>query len=262
MNSEKLELSEKVITEILFDFIKQHYNDFGHHHKKREKSKWWHNHNYGKQIGKRGDSWAPFVEACFINEGEKRGYGNNDGKIGHSFTHPNITKVFSEILKRSLPYNKRHKYDDYLSIDVSWRNKENKLIFALEHSEDAKKTGTVADAQLIEIFDEIDKLKNIYSVFKVIVSRPHIRRKDHGDYNLVVNDFKKQIENKLLNLKPCSEENWIIILVAPETDLKRADERTKIKIHSYKWEIEKLTEVEGDYSFEVKMDNGGNIIKV
>lgn len=253
MNSEKTGLSEKEIIETLFNFIKQHFDELGH--RPDGNTKWWHHTRYG-------GSWAPFVEACFIIEGERRGYGKGEDKIGHSYTHHNITDFFLKIFKRT--YDNNSKYDNYLDIDFSWRTKD-KLILALEHSEDPDKSSkgiTTADKQLDAIFQELDKLKNVCSLFKIVVSRPHIRDQDKGDYDSVVKYFKEEIEIYLSQTKPRSDENWIITLIALGTDLKKADERTKIKFHSYKWEINKLAEVEGDYSFEVKMDNGGNIIKV
>ncbi len=252
MNRRKTELSEKEIIEILFNFIKKYFDNFGHH--SDSNNKWWHHTKYGA-------SWAPFVEACFIMEGESCGFGKGKDKIGHSYTHHNITD-FLKIFK--ITYDNSNKYDNYLDINLSWRTKD-KLILAIEHSEYPDKYSkkiTTADKQLDAIFQELDKLKNVCSLFKIIVSRPHIRDQDKGDYDSVINYFKKEIEFNFLQTVPPSDENWIIILIAPGTDLKKADARTEIKFHSYKWEIDKLIEVEGDYSFEVKMDNGGNVIKV
>ncbi len=256
MNSEKLELSEKVIIEILFDFIKQHFNDFGHHYKKGEKSKWWHNHNYGKQIGKRGDSWAPFVQACFIKEGEKLNY-----KIGECRTYPNL-KDFMKGIKH--PYGSSANKYPCRCYDISWVNDAGELFLALEHEESANKgNGGTADKQLEAIYEELEKLGYYKGKFKVLVSRPHLQKGSDGNsYPGLLEHFKKKITNKLTIVKPHTEENWIIILIAPEIDLKKVDERTKIKFHSYKWETDKLMEIEGNYSFEVKMDNGGNVIKV
>lgn len=148
MTNQGAELSTIKIVERLFNFIKDNFDRF--EHKPRGHNKWWHSTKYG-------GSWAPFIEACFINEGENFGYN-----IGHSFTRPNITSVFKEFFSGRV-YDKDHRHQDYKGIDISWRNKheDNKLILALENSEDSHGGGSTADGQLIEIQGEIDKLKKL-----------------------------------------------------------------------------------------------------
>ncbi len=236
MNSGKTELSEKEIIKILFNFIKDKFDNFGIHHSKR------------------GDSWSPFVQACFIKEGEKLNY-----KIGECRTYPNIKDFMKEIKH---PYGSSASKYPCRCYDISWVNDAGELILALEYEESTNEgNGSTAEKQLHAIFDELEKLRYYKGQFKILVSRPR-KRNRRDNYLDSINHFEKEINIKLSNVKPLLSEKWIIILIAPETDLKKAEERTKIKFHSYKWETDKLMEIEGDYSFEVEMDNGGNVIKV
>jgi hypothetical protein len=248
-------ITEKEIIETLFSFIKDHFDDFNH--QPRGNDKWWLSTQYGH-------SWAPFVEACFILEGEKRCYGevnNKIGEIGHSYTHPNITNVFQKMLKNPEPYNSQTRYLDFDLIDLSWRDKNDKLILALEHSEDGSKT----DNQLKEIFREMDKLNGNSSDFNVIVSRPRLRRlPGHRDqYSDRLIEYENRIKEKLSEMQ--SKENWIFILIAPESDFIPVNTSKKIIFHCYKWENDKLSkivsEIGEDYSFEVIQNDEGKIIK-
>lgn len=262
MTNHGAELSTSTIVKTVFDFIKDNFDRFEHRKRNGEKN-WWHNHKYGQEqeidekfILKRGDSWAPFVEACFIKEGNNRGY-----LIGHSFTHPNITFVFRDFFGEV--YNETNKYKDYKKIDVSWRENKSELILALEHSEDSKghsKLHTTADGQLDQIKDEIDnKLKNEHSDYKVIVSRPYLRGIPRGDnYPELTEYFKIKIKDMLRNVNPKSDEKWIIILIAPVKDIQQTGDSTHIKFHCYEWMQNDLQLIEGseNCSFEVEMNDG------
>lgn len=243
------QLSTVSIIEMLFDFIKDKFDIF--EHKARGHNKWWHSTKYG-------GSWAPFIEACFINEGENSGYN-----IGHSFTHSNITDVFRDFFSGRV-YDKDHRHQDYKGIDISWRNisEENKSILALENSEDSQGNGSTAGDQLNKISEEIDKLEKNCADFNIIVSRPHLRRiKGRRDsYSDLINYFQNEINKKLLTTNPSLNQKWIIVLIAPEEDLNQHNRQTQIGFHCYEWKTNKLERIPlVENSFCVEMNIGGDI---
>ena len=69
MNIMETEVTHEQFVDGLCDFVMCNFNNFEHRKKTGEKN-WWFNHKYGKK-GKRGMSWSPFIEACFIILGEK-----------------------------------------------------------------------------------------------------------------------------------------------------------------------------------------------
>lgn len=272
MTNQGTELSTITIVEKLFNFIKDNFDTFGHHHISRG---WWIDHRYGQTRNDRGNSWAPFIEAFFVIEGEKTSY-----EVGHCYRHKNVEFFISDIFQRV--YDETiHPCDSQLSgqsegIDVSWRTKNGEYILALEHSEDSLDMSivrnqickrfnhrTTADGQLRGICDEIHKLRNINinSKYNIIVSRPHIRDSDNKIYQNVVDYFKKNIENILLNINPINE--WIIILITPEFHVvNNPINPINIKFHCYQWNANILEDIPlQENSFQVKMDNNSLVKK-
>lgn len=262
----KIPASSVEIVDILFNFIEKYFDKFKH-----RPDWWWKNHEYGKDRGVSGESWAPFVEACFVNEGEKTPFN-----VGHCYgndTH-NVENFIEDTFSVSYDHNK-HPCDSSSiggggGIDVSWRRGDNKYFLALEHSENRhpnpvngicdkfNKGKPYDNAQLRGICDEICKLKDKHSRFNIIVSRPNIRDRDHGIYISVVNDFKKHIEDILSHINPPSEEKWIVILIAPQTHVSDPINGIMINFHCYEWNGKQLSLIKGarNYSFEVKTVNG------
>ncbi len=270
----KIPASSVEIVDILFDFIEDHFDKFKHRYEPKHNGQekwWWINHEYGKDRGARGESWAPFVEACFVMEGEITTFN-----VGHCYgndTH-NVENFIEDTFKR--PYNhSKHPCDSSSKgggggIDVSWRGNDNKYFLALEHSENRhpdpgrgicdkfNKGKSDSNAQLRGICDEICKLKDKHSKFNIIVSRPNIRYRDNYIFSSVVNDFKKNIEDILSHINPPSEEIWIVILIAPQTHVRDPIMGMMINFHCYEWNGKQLSLIKGDrnYSFEVKTANG------
>ena len=125
MNSEDDILEEVTKSEdilnILFDYVNEHFDDFGHH----GNSNWWTNSEFGS-------SWSPFIETCFMLKGKEYNY-----KIRRCSTHPNITKYVEQFHISDF----REKNSIFLKypcrgLDVSWLKRDNPLFLALEHSED------------------------------------------------------------------------------------------------------------------------------
>lgn len=256
------------IVDILFNFIEDHFDKFKH-----RPDWWWKNHEYGKDRGVSGESWAPFVEACFVMEGEKTPFN-----VGHCYgndTH-NVENFIEDTFGVSYDHNK-HPCDSLSKgrgkgIDVSWRTDDNKYFLALEHSENSDPNPGIGicdkfnklkpdnNAQLRGICDEICKLKDKHSTFNIIVSRPNIRDQDHEIYISVVNDFKKHIKDILSYINPPSEEKWIIILIAPQIHVKDPIKGMTVQFHCYEWNgnQNQLVEIKGerDYFFKVKTVNG------
>ncbi|MCG2737661.1 MAG: hypothetical protein L6282_14850 [Candidatus Methanoperedenaceae archaeon] len=270
----RIPASSVEIVKILFDFIKDHFDEFKHRYEPRNGNQrekwWWINHEYGKDRGERGRSWAPFVEACFVMEGEKTPF-----TVGHcyNYSHHNVENFIEYAFKVSYNHEK-HPCDSSSrggggGIDVSWRDNNNYFL-ALEHSEDSdpynksefcskfNKGTSNANAQLKGICDEICKLKDKHPAFNIIVSRPNIRDQDHGIYSSVVNEFKKNIEDILSHINPPSNEKWIVILIAPQIHVKDPIKGIMINFHCYEWNGKQLSLITGDrnYSFEVKTVNG------
>lgn len=279
------QLSTKSIVEMLFNFIIDNFDSFEH---SPGRNGWWNNHNYGKERGLNGDSWAPFVEACFVLEGEKTSF-----TVGHCYGNDaHNVENFIDDYRTSMneiepPYNHSIHPCDSSSIgggegiDVSWRIKDEKYFLALEHSENRHpqaidKNGESGfcskfnngepenNAQLRGICDEIYKLKKKHSIYNIIVSRPHIRYKDNKIYQNVVDCFKKNIEGILLNVNP--PDKWLIILIAPEFHVSNPIEETKIKFHCYEWQSNKLEKIQENekYSFKVKTikTNGDELVRI
>lgn len=252
MNLQETALSSQNIVETLFNFVKANFDKF--EHMPKSPHKWWHNTKYGR-------SWAPFVEACFIIWGEETNNSHQaTHKIGHTYTHPNISTFMGKI---NHPYgiDKYPKFPPRL-YDVSWVNEEGELILALEHEESANKNhGSIAEGQLYAIFEELEKLRYYKGKFKIIVSRPHIRDEDNGNYEILINDFKKEIQKKLSRLAIIPKEKWIIILIAPGKDIQQTGDSIHIKFHCYEWMQNDLQLIEGseNCSFEVEMYDGGYV---
>jgi hypothetical protein len=252
MNIQGTVLSSQDIVETLFNFVKANFDKF--EHAPKSPHKWWHNTKYGR-------SWAPFVEACFIIWGEELNKSHQAAYIiGHTYSHPNISTFMKEI---NHPYGTDiyPKFPPRL-YDVSWVNEEGKLILALEHEESENNNhGSIAENQLYAIFEELKKLRYYKGEFKIIVSRPHNRNEDNGNYDNLINDFKNEIQTKLSSLSILPKEKWIIILIAPGKDIKRPGDSTHIKFHCYEWMQNDLQLIEGseNCSFEVEMYIGGYV---
>jgi len=244
-------IHEQFIDE-LYDFIISNFNNFEHRKQKGEKN-WWINNKYGQERGKRGKSWSPFIEACFIILGEKL----NDKfdakyKIGHSYTHPNIS-IFMEDLNH--PYGNGHPKYPNRCFDVSWANDKGELILTLEHEE----KGNHWDDQLVNILDEIDKLRYFKGKSKLIITRPIIRTTKET-YPEIIKILETEIKEKFLIIEPPEEENWILIIISPESDLKNPHDKTKIVFYCYKWNQTDF--LKSERSFEIKMNNIGIIEKI
>lgn len=255
MTNQVAKLSTITIVERLFNFIKDNFDKFGH-----RKENWWLKHSYGKNRNETGQSWAPFVEAFFVFEGEK-----NHFEVGHCYGNDehNVENFIDDIRNSTIkPHYNRNEHPCYPQntnnadgIDVSWRDIENNLILAFEHSEDSHGGGSTANGQLIEIKDEIEKLSRADADINIIVSRPHIRYSDNKIYQNVVDYFKKDIETILLNINPINE--WIIILITPEFHVvNNPINPIKIKFHCYQWNANILEDIPlQKNSFQVKIDN-------
>ena len=237
MNS--VDLTENEIINRLFDFILQNFNKFECQGKNID---WWLK-----------PSWSPFVETCFILWGEELIKRNKISNIGHSFTFPNITE-FLKYFKKN-PYDKNTKDPD-MGFDVS-QHDESCTILALEHEETSKgkhrgPSSTVIN-NLESIYEEIDKkLKFSPAKFKLITTRP--RRSNRLEtYPQAIENYRKEIENKLLSINPIQDEKWIVILIGPNNGLK-PNEETDILFCNYEWDGSELISENNNKSFKVGMN--------
>lgn len=246
-------IQEQFIDE-LYNFIISNFNDFEHRKKEGEKN-WWFNNKYGAEKGKRGKSWSPFVEACFILLGEKLNKDHNANyKIGHDYTHSNISNFMADI---NHPYgiNGYPKYPRRC-FDVSWANENGELILALEHEE----SGNYWDEQLENILDELDKLRYFKGKSKLIITRPHPRIRNGETYPEIIEKLERKIKEKILEIKPLEEENWILIMISPESNLKNPQDETKMIFYCYKWNQTDF--IKSEKSFKIKMNDIGIVEKI
>lgn len=207
-----IKLTKEYIVETLYDFITKHFDDFKHF---KGKQNWWNNHEYPSKNGKSGNSWSPFIEAFFIIFGKEEGY-----EIGASYTNEKGIKKFMEVIREHDEYQKPFSG----CYDVSWHDSNKEFILGLEHEE----TGSTIDDQLKNISDEIVKLRAFKGKFKVIVARPRISKKI-TDYRSSIEYYRKKIQEKLIELNCLDTEEWIVILIGPETKkLYEKNDRTEI----------------------------------
>ncbi|GEM_PF-1826564 len=194
-------LSKEQIVETLFDFITKHFDNFKHF---KGTKNWWENHRYPSKKGESGNSWSPFIHAFFIIFGKEKGY-----EIGASYTYEKGIKMFVDFIDES-----GNEYQKPFSryYDVSWHDSDKEFILGLEHEE----TGSTIKEQLKSISEEIEKLRSYKGKFKIIVARPRISR-EINDYRSSIEHYRKNIEKKLIELKCLNDEDWIVILIAPET---------------------------------------------
>lgn len=254
MTNQGAELSTITIVEGLFNFIKDNFDGFEHRKRKGEKN-WWHNHKYyknGQKQGKRGDSWSPFIQTWFMIEGGSLNY-----KIGECRTYPNL-KDFMKSLNH--PYGDESKKHPCRCYDISWVNQDGELILALEYEESANEgNGSTVDKQLYAISEELEKLRYYKGHFKILISRPR-KQKRESSYSDTINYFEGEIKNKLSFVKPLTTENWILLLIAPDTDLDDHQRNANIVFHCYEWKTNKLEIIPlKENSFCVEMKNGGDI---
>lgn len=272
------EINSGGIINMLFDFVQKNFDTFGH-----QGNDWWWNTQYG-------GSWSPFVETCFMHEAMK--YGGKY-KIRSCSTQDNIYRYIEDFFRHE--FGDRYELGNPDSkypcrcIDVSWIEQDNSIFLAIEHSEDVPKpkeiqrikqeigysddqdkdvNGKTAIKQLLGIRDEIYKLKDFKSHFKVLISRPKRFRKikENGNrrntisYLDSVNHFKKQIEKDLRKDAESFNDNetWVIILIAPEHG-SSGFRNDKIIFYCYEWvgknEGGNLSNV-GEYPIEIRKENG------
>ncbi len=208
------------IINILFNYVKDNFDKFGH-----QEPDWWWNTDYGS-------SWSPFVEACFILYGEKNQY-----QIHHSFTHPNITDFMRVVHCKKYDHSNKHTIKGLKHIsDINLLN-SGICILSLEHSED----GEPIRMQLDNIFEEIDKLKDIPDGFKVLISRPQPfdRHIDPQGYSQSICYFEQEIQNRLMN----DSGQWLIILIAPYPD----DNPHEIIFYCYEWKENALHDIDENH---------------
>lgn len=242
-----MELTEKIIANKLFDFLEEHFDKF---ECKGSSFGWWWE-----------KSWSPYIEACFIVWGKKLISEQKIDGIGHSFTYPNITYFMSSIGHG--PYGKDNKFPDK-NYDVSWHD-SNELILALEHEETigTYHPGPTVESNLRHISDEIDKLNSQDSKFKIIVSRPRLRKfqgkKD--TYPDAIELYKEKIESILSKINASRTVKWIVVLMGPTNSLK-PDGETDILFCSYLWNKKNQIPACAQKRLKVKMDENFKVKKV
>lgn len=277
--------SEEII-DILFYFIIKNFNNFDHHG-----SKWWWDTEFG-------GSWSPFVETCFMLEAMKY---EKRYKIRSCSTHDNINKYVERFFRKEFGdrYEIGKPYSKYpcRCFDVSWIEQDNSIFLVLEHSEDSPSEsndkgqkeierikseinhsndedkdveGSTAINQLLAIRDEINKLKDCKSHFKILISRPHRFDKMKGiieqkpSYYNSIEYFKKRIEEDLKKDSSSfnNDEKWIIILIVPDPGYPYS-KPDKIIFHCYEWKGEELAVIDGDnqkYIIPIKKESKKMVI--
>ena len=161
------------------------------------------------------------------------------------------------------PYGKENKFPDK-NYDVSWHG-SNELILALEHEETIGTyyPGPNVNSNLRHISDEIDKLNSQDSKFKIIVSRPRLRKfqgkKD--TYPDAIELYRKNIESILLKINASRTVKWIVILMGPTNSLKPGGE-TDILFCSYLWNKKNLIPACAQKRLKVKMDGNCKVRRV
>jgi len=245
------ELSLNQIIDEFFKFIKNHFDDFNQ--QKSQTQNWW---TY--------NSWSPFVQTYFIILGRKQNLF-----VGASFTAKTTTTEIKKFMIKIgiIPDIKDFIKPPDLCFDVSWHDNY-KFILGLEHEETTTTTtdidkGNVADNQLEHIFNELEKLRMYNGNFKIIVSRPRLRKihKRKDTYPEVIKYFQNNIETKLSNIHPPENEKWIVILVCPEYNLQSPGEETKILFYCNIWNGNKLSSLK-ECSFKVRMNVNGQVRKI
>lgn len=240
-------LTDRNIVNELFDFCNKHFDKF--ECKGPGFDKWW-----------RGKSWSPYTESCFIKLGEKLLSHGKIDKIGHSVIG-NSNSYVEQFLK-DIGQPCGVPLDDQ-NIDVSLHNSD-KIILAFEHEESKGKDfpGTNVESNLKHISEEIDKLNRIEAEFKIIATRPYLRRfvgrKD--TYPDVIEIYKQEIESNLSKVKVNSTEKWIVILIGPNNSLKPT-EKTDILFYNYIWNGSELSII-SNKSFKVGMNANNEVKKI
>lgn len=241
-----MKLTEKIIANKLFDFIKEHFDKF---ECKGSSFGWWRSPR----------SWSPFVETCFVLWGDELIKQNKIDVVGNAFTHSNITK-FMKILKIKYDKDTKHVLRGF---DVSWHDKS-RLILILEHEETTtgKHTGQSITIKnnLENIYEEMDKLLYFPAEFKIIVSRPRLGN-GYQSYPQAMKYYIDEIEKKLISFNPSKNDRWLIILIGPTNKLK-PNEETEILFCSYLWEKNKLIPACDEKRFKVKMDRNCKVMKI
>lgn len=205
------------IINILFNYVKENFDKFGH----QEPNWWWHT-DYGSEGS---SSWSPFVETCFILYGEGEDRDNPRYEIFYDVVGWGVEPI--KKFMKNVHCLDVHKYPSDNS-DINLKDNGN-YILSLEHSED----GRPRDRQLRNIFEEINKLKDIPNGFKVLISRPQPfdRWTNPNGYFQSIGYFKQEIQNKLMSAILNNSEKWLIILIAPFPD----DNPKEIIFYCYEW---------------------------
>jgi hypothetical protein len=109
--------------------------------------------------------------------------------------------------------------------------------------------------------EEISKLNLIAAKFKIIVTRPRLRRLNGQKdiYPEASEYYRKKIRDYLSGLNILETEKWMIILIAPRESLKPGDE-TDIVFFNYMRNSGDLI-LDGDIkTFKVKMNSNYEVI--
>ena len=225
-----INFKKEELIDVLFAFIERHFNNFNH--LKKDGNKTWFT-----------PSWSPFIQACFIEKGRTLNL-----KIGSSYTFPNL-RIFRENYIASdfeKPIDR--------GFDISWHDDNYEFILGLEHEE----TENTSEGRLNNILVELEKLRLYKGKNKVLISRPYFNT--NQNFELVENLYKERIEQKLRQITPSGEENWIITLIGLENRIINPQDITNIIFYNYYWEENSLLRFQEGRSIHIKMNEGNQMI--
>lgn len=186
-----IELNNDVILKFLYEYVNDHFNQFGHYVPIGDKfESWWHHHKYGT-------SYQPIVQMCYIRKGQELGFA-----VREHHSQPNITKLAWDL--HQMKYDRDTKNKAYEKIDVCWGDDEgsfasDNLTLALEYEDSGK---------IDELFEELYKhngLLDINSKFTVLGTR----------LNYEPDVIIKKIEEKLK--KDNITKPLVFIFIAPDS---------------------------------------------
>lgn len=223
--------TKEEFVDYLFNFIEKHFNDFNH--QKKDGNDTWFN-----------PSWSPFIQACFIEWGKRLNL-----KVGSSYTAGNLKNFWTKYI------NRYYEKPTDRGFDISWHDDDYEFILGLEHEE----TGKTSDGRIKNICDELEKLRVYKGKNKILISRPYFNTTQN--YQIVEDIYKERIEQKLKQITPSDEENWIIILIGLKNRLIPPQDETKILFCCYFWEGNRLAKFREGRNILVKMNENNQVEK-
>ncbi len=185
----QVKLNNDVILKYLYEYVNDHFDQFGHYVPIGNKfESWWHHHKYGT-------SYQPIVQMCYVLKGQELGF-----TVREHHAQKRITELASGM--HGIKYDRETKMKSYNNIDVCWGDDDhsftsNELTLAFEYEDSGK---------LDELFEELyKKLIHIDSKFTVLGTRLNY------EPDVIVKNIEEKLKRDNIT-KPL-----IFIFIAPDS---------------------------------------------